>query len=213
MSSRCLNRVVLLLMGLYGATASAHPGSVDANGCHRDSATQVRHCHPDRARKGAVAKEASRPPRPGDEGVFYGPCAGNADGDTLRAKIQGVVMEFRLADIDAPEIDQPYGTRATAELRELTRGKSLTIVFRDVDRYGRVVGEIWIDSLQVNRELVARGAAWFYPQFARDDALFAIEQQARDARRGLWVLPVADRTEPWVWRERKRAAAQSDVRR
>jgi endonuclease YncB( thermonuclease family) len=145
--------------------------------------------------------------------VFYGPCVGNTDGDTLSAKIQGVVMEFRLSDIDAPEADQPYGSRATAELRALTRDKSLTIVFRDVDRYGRVVGDIWVDSLHVNRELVVRGAAWFYPQFARDDALFAIEQQARDAKRGLWVLPVTDRTEPWVWRERKRTAAQSSERR
>ena len=31
------------------------------------------------------------------------------------------------------------------------------------------------------------------------------EQQARDAKRGLWVLPLKDRVEPWVWRERKRA--------
>ena len=47
--------------------------------------------------------------RPGDEGVFYGPLVSVVDGDTFSAKVQGVVMKFRLQGIDAPEHDQPYG--------------------------------------------------------------------------------------------------------
>jgi endonuclease YncB( thermonuclease family) len=122
-------------------------------------------------------------------------------------------MEFRLAGIDAPESDQPYGRRAAAELRDLVKGRQITVVFEDVDRYGRIVGEVWVDSLSINRELVARGAAWFYPQFARDDTLFQIEEEARNARRGLWALPADERIELWVWRERRRAAGKSDDRR
>jgi len=194
------------------AGVSAHPGRVDADGCHRDSRTQQPHCHPERATKREPVG-AAKPPRPGDEGVFYGPVIDTIDGDSLKAKIQGVVMEFRLAGIDAPESDQPYGRQAAAELRGLAKGRQVTVVFEDVDRYGRVVGEVWVDSLSINRELVARGAAWFYPQFARDDTLFQIEEEARNARRGLWALPADERVEPWVWRERKRAAGKSDDRR
>ncbi|HEY6640773.1 thermonuclease family protein [Povalibacter sp.] len=208
-------RIIAVMSGavmsglLSVATSWGHPGNVDANGCHREGGTQQRHCHPERARNRAATNVPTRPPQPGDEGVFHGPLVAVTDGDSLRARIQGVVMEFRLADIDAPESDQPYGARSLAELRELTRDKSLTIVFRDIDRYGRVISDVWVDSLHVNRELVTRGAAWFYPQYARDDSLFQVEQAARDAKRGLWELRRADRVEPWVWRERKRSAAKS----
>lgn len=209
---RNVGRVVAIAFAcLLGVAASGHPGGVDANGCHRDSETQQRHCHSERARQRVPA--VSTPPRPGDEGVFHGPVIETIDGDSLKAKIQGVVMEFRFAGIDAPESDQPYGKQAAAELRGMVKGRQITVVFENVDRYGRIVGDIWIDSLFINRELVARGAAWFYPQFARDDALFRVEEEARDARRGLWALPAADRTEPWVWRERKRTAGQPGDRR
>ena len=50
--------------------------------------------------------------------------------------------------------------------------------------------------------MVKRGAAWFYPEFARSEALYDVEQQARDAQRGLWALPLQDRIEPWEWRKR-----------
>lgn len=203
--------LIALLSVLACTAACSHPGSVDADGCHRDRNTQQRHCHAGPATEHASA--VSTPPRPGDEGVFYGPVIATIDGDSLKAKIQGVVMEFRLAGIDAPESDQPYGRQAAAALRELVEGRQIVVVFEDVDRYGRIVGTVWVDSLAINRELVSRGAAWFYPQFARDETLFHVEEEARDARRGLWALPVADRVEPWVWRERKRAARQRDDRR
>lgn len=150
-------------------------------------------------------------PHPGDEGVFYGPCVRVKDGDSFEAKIQGVVMEFRLSDVDAPEYDQPYGREAHDALRTLVGGRDLVLVFVDTDRYGRTIAQAWVDDLNVNHELVRRGAAWFYPQFARDDAVFAIENEARDAKRGLWALSAAERVEPWVWRERKREAKNADT--
>jgi endonuclease YncB( thermonuclease family) len=54
----------------------------------------------------------------------------------------------------------------------------------------------------VNAELVKRGAAWFYSEFAYSAALYDVEQEARTAKRGLWALPLKDRIEPWVWRKR-----------
>lgn len=198
---RLIAQVVLLV---WLAPCAAHPGAVDAKGCHRDGSTQKVHCHPERI---SASPSPGRPPRAGDEGVFFGPVIAVIDGDSLRAKIQGVVMEFRLAGIDAPERDQPYGSRARDELQGLIRGKTAIIEFRDVDRYGRVVGDLWIDGLHVNRELVARGAAWFYPQFARDDTLYQVEQRVRDSKRGLWSLRPEDRIEPWIWRQRQQEAA------
>lgn len=148
--------------------------------------------------------DPAHPPRAGDEGVFYGPLVRVKDGDSLVAKVQGVAMEIRLADIDAPELDQPYGRTAKRELASLASGRQLVIMPLDTDRYGRTVAHVWNGSVHLNAELAKRGAAWFYAEFARDEALYDIEQEARSAKRGLWTLAWKDRVEPWVWRERGR---------
>jgi endonuclease YncB( thermonuclease family) len=75
------------------------------------------------------------------------------------------------------------------------------IVPSDTDRYGRTVARVWVDDLDVNRELVRRGAVWFESEYAKDDALFREEQAARAAKKGLWANP---HIEPWIWRERRR---------
>ncbi len=206
-SSHWCSALVALALACNGQ-AFAHSGAVDDKGCHVDANTDQRHCHAGRARK--TVPDGQHPPQAGDEGVFFGPFVSLSDGDTFSAKIQGVVMEFRLSDIDAPEYDQPYGQRSREELRSLISGRQLVIVFRDVDRYGRVVADVWDGKLNINTEMTRRGAAWFYARYARNEALFDVEEQARNAGRGLWALPVADRVEPWIWRERKRQAVAPD---
>jgi endonuclease YncB( thermonuclease family) len=148
--------------------------------------------------------DPAHPPRAGDEGVFYGPLVRVKDGDSLVAKVQGVEMDFRLADVDAPELDQLYGRQAKRELAALAKGQQLVLMPVDTDRYGRTVAHIWNGNSYLNVEMVKRGAAWFYAAFARGPTLYEVEQEARDAKRGLWALPRKDRVEPWVWRERKR---------
>jgi micrococcal nuclease len=147
--------------------------------------------------------DPKHPPRAGDEGVFYGPLVRVKDGDSLVVKIQGVAMDFRLADIDAPELDQPYGRDAKKELVALASGRQLVLMPIDTDRYGRTVAHIWADGAYLNMEQVKRGAAWFYAEFARGSMLYDVEQEARKGRRGLWALPLKDRVEPHVWRNSK----------
>jgi endonuclease YncB( thermonuclease family) len=148
--------------------------------------------------------DPAHPPRAGDEGVFYGPLVRVKDGDSLVVKIQGVQMDFRLAQIDAPELGQPYGRNAKQELMSLAAGRQLVLMPIDTDRYGRTVAHVWNGNAHLNTELVKRGAAWFYSEFARGKQLYDVEQEARDAKRGLWALPLKDRVEPWVWRDRQR---------
>ena len=154
---------------------------------------------------GAARFDPAHPPHAGDEGVFYGPLVRVKDGDSLVAKVQGVAMDFRLAEIDAPELDQPYGQQAKRTLVALATGQQLVIVPIDTDGYGRTVAHIWNGNAYLNAEMVGRGAAWFYSKYAASERLYNVEQQARDAKRGLWELPLKDRVEPWVWRGRKRA--------
>ena len=86
--------------------------------------------------------DPAQPPRAGDEGVFYGPLVRVKDGDSLVAKVQGVAMDFRLADVDAPELDQPYGRQAKQELAALASGRQLVIMPVDTDRYHSIAPKV-----------------------------------------------------------------------
>ena len=122
------------------------------------------------------------------------------DGDSLRVRISGEQVDVRLADIDAPEHGQRYAWEAKLALIDLVRGKGLAVLPREIDRHGRMVARVWVREMDLSRELVNQGAAWFYPAYATDGTLFELEQQARAAKRGLWSIG-DPHVAPWVWRQ------------
>lgn len=133
-----------------------------------------------------------------------------SDGDTLTLlTAEKERVKVRLAEIDTPEKKQPYGQRAKQELADLAFNRDAVITVLDIDRYGRVVGRVAVDSLDVNAELIRRGAAWVYRDYLKRPELIPMEAEARRQRKGLWALPAADRMPPWAWRraERDRRAA------
>lgn len=131
---------------------------------------------------------------------------GLADGDTLTLLTDDRQQtKVRLADIDTPERRQPYGDRARQELASLVFSKEVRVVTTTTDRYGRTVGRVFAGPLDVNAEMVRRGAAWVYRKYSRDAGLLHTEAEARTARRGLWALPEADQAPPWEWRAVERA--------
>ena len=130
-----------------------------------------------------------------------GSVVGISDGDTftlLTSDAQQV--KIRLAEIDAPESGQPYGNKSKQQLSELIFGKDVRVVVQTTDRYGRTVGRPYVGELDVCKELVRVGAAWVYKQYVVDRSLFDVENEAREAKRGLWGLSEAQRVQPWNWR-------------
>ena len=124
-----------------------------------------------------------------------------ADGDTITLRSgDGALVRVRLAEIDAPEQDQPYGRRSRQALADLVSGENVRIVVQDTDSYGRTVGRPYVDDLDVCAEMVRSGSAWAYTKHLTDRALLRHEQDARDAARGLWSLAETDRVPPWQWR-------------
>ena len=71
-----------------------------------------------------------------------------------------------------------------------------------VDRYGRIVGRVYVDGLDVNAVLVRGGYAWVYRKYSDDAELYDMEAGARKYRRGLWahLNPIP----PWEWRRGRR---------
>lgn len=123
-----------------------------------------------------------------------------ADGDTITVLTAGKEsVKVRLYGIDAPEAKQAFGNRAKEELSGMVFGKVVTVEVKQKDRYGRTVGLVTADGVAVNREMVRRGFAWWYRDFAKKDVDFAkAEAEAKNAKRGLWMdkAPVA----PWEFR-------------
>ena len=148
--------------------------------------------------------DPSTPARAGDEGVLYGPLVRVIDGDTLIVKVQGAALHIRLVGVDAPESDQPLGDTARKELAGLIGGQQCVLVYEEGDKYGRLVAHLWIGDQYVNAEMVKRGMAWFDSASAPDDLLDLYQQEAREAKRGLWALPPEERVPPWEWRKEQR---------
>jgi endonuclease YncB( thermonuclease family) len=83
-----------------------------------------------------------------------------SDGDTLIVLTpEKQQIKVRLAEIDAPEKSQAYGQRSKQSLSDLAFGKQARVEKQDRDRYGRVVGKVYVGSLDVNAEQVKRGMA------------------------------------------------------
>jgi endonuclease YncB( thermonuclease family) len=121
------------------------------------------------------------------------------DGDTLTVLIDQRQVKVRLTEIDAPELKQPFGTKSKQSLAELCFGKTATLEVRGHDRYHRTLAQVTCAGTDANAEQVRRGYAWIYTRYTRvDSPLYAIQQAARSAHRGLWSEPVP--MAPWEWR-------------
>jgi len=135
--------------------------------------------------------------------VFSGRVVSIADGDTLTVLRGRKQVKIRLAEIDAPERKQPFGTRARAALAELCFGRTAEVTALSKDRYGRTLARVECDGRDAGGLQVRDGMAWVYRQYAaRESILFAVEMDAKLARRGLWADPAP--VPPWEWRKQKR---------
>ena len=136
--------------------------------------------------------------------TFSGQVVRVSDGDTIVVLIDHRQVKVRLHGIDTPERAQPWGRQAAKALAHLVAGRDVDVEQTDTDRYGRVVGKVYVDNLDVNRQLVADGHAWVYRKYSKDPGLLSAEAAARKDKRGLWTLPEAERVPPWEWRKAQR---------
>jgi endonuclease YncB( thermonuclease family) len=126
------------------------------------------------------------------------------DGDRIVLEVPAGWHRVRLAGIDAPEQNQPWGRASTRELRRLAAGKQAVVEWYRRDRYRQLVGVLQLAGRDINRNLVEQGLAWYDEQLAGDLAPCArrayarAETEARAAKRGLWSDGQA--VPPWQWR-------------
>lgn len=124
------------------------------------------------------------------------------DGDTIEVLQDKKPVRIRLANIDAPEKKQAFGSWSTSQLKTLVAGKQVTISYSHKDRYGRIIGHVFTtNGTEVSRFMVQSGAAWVYERYNTDKSLPALQREAQEQKRGLWAdtNPVP----PWEWRHKQ----------
>ena len=162
----------------------------------------------------AVAPPAAPAPLP--RGALHGVAVQVQDGDTfdLRAA-DGRRFRVRLAGIDAPERGQPFADQARRRLRELLHGVRVRLDPIKRDPFDRLVARAWArpvrgPEIDVSLALVQAGLAWHFTRYRADqtadefDRYARAQEQARQARAGLWLDPAPEA--PWALRERTRRA-------
>jgi micrococcal nuclease len=131
--------------------------------------------------------------------------AGHVDGDTVRVRIAnpgaellGLVETIRMIGVDTPETVHPrrkvefFGKEASDFTKARLLGKPVLLAFDwDLrDRYGRLLVYIYTqDGTCHNAALIREGYGHAYTNFAFQfmDEFRNLEQQARQAKRGLWA--------------------------
>lgn len=127
------------------------------------------------------------------------------DGDTIEVLLHGKPQRIRLAHIDCPEKNQPFGTKAKLFTSSKCFGKTVTLSHnRQYDRNKRLIAEVILTNGDtLNRELVKAGLAWHYKKYSADSSYSLLEKGARMVKKGLWVEREA--VAPWLWRSRKQS--------
>jgi endonuclease YncB( thermonuclease family) len=127
---------------------------------------------------------------------------GVTDGDTITALCPGnEQLKIRIAEIDAPEKKQPFGTRSKQSLSDLCFGKQAEVFSGKTDRYGRTIARVKCDGKDASAHQVQTGMAWVYDRYVTDRSLYTLQNVARSGGRGLWVEAAA--MPPWEWRKTK----------
>ncbi len=102
------------------------------------------------------------------------------DGDTIVID----KLHIRLAGIDAPELDHPWGQRSKWAMVQLCKGQTITARIRPELSYDRLVAECFLpDGRDLAAELVRMGLALDWPKFSGGKYRHL---ETADARNRLW---------------------------
>jgi endonuclease YncB( thermonuclease family) len=121
----------------------------------------------------------------------FGPVVAVLNGDTIEVLHNQRAERIRLSGIDCPEKGQAYGNNAKGAASALAFGVEVTVQTYGQDKYTRTIGDVILpDGMNLNQELVKQGWCWWYRKYAPGDmVLEGLENDARQAKKGLWADP------------------------
>lgn len=121
------------------------------------------------------------------------------DGDTYVISLNTVSYHSRLVNVDAPEMDQPFGLKVQDSVSSLLLDKKCQVTIVGFDIYNRALCSVSLNHISLDSLLLAKGWAWYSPSMlAFKPGLRNIEANARLNNIGLWSCAPA--MPPWIWR-------------
>lgn len=145
--------------------------------------------------------------------IISGRVVSIADGDTITILAAGNIQtKIRLYGIDCPEKTQAFGDKAKKFTSSLVGGKNVAITAYDIDKYGRTVGIVYAEEINVNEQIIKAGLAWQYRKYCKEqfcEDWILLETEARNSGIGLWQesSPIP----PWDWRKGIGTQTLSDI--
>ena len=139
--------------------------------------------------------------------TIEGLVVGVADGDTITVLDQQKnSYKIRLQGIDAPEKTQAFGEKSKQSLHDLVHSKQVRIEYDKEDKYGRIVGKVTVNDVDICLQQLVLGMAWHYKKYqneqsASDRAVYSeTELKAKSLKLGLWTddSPMP----PWEFRKK-----------
>jgi hypothetical protein len=108
-----------------------------------------------------------------------GPCSDIQSATSLHANkefLDGTQEqhEILLACIDAPERGQPFGKRSKQRMSELVAGRDARVDWYKKDRWGRLIGQVWVaspdsESTHENTLQFCRNFQGIYSRYGKSD--------------------------------------------
>ena len=139
--------------------------------------------------------------------TIEGLVVGVADGDTITVMDQQKnTYKIRLQGIDAPEKKQAFGEKSKQSLHDLVHGKQVRIEYDKDDKYGRIVGKITLDDLDICLQQLVLGMAWHYKKYQNEQSVADrvvyndAELKSKSLKLGLWADETP--TPPWEFRKK-----------
>jgi endonuclease YncB( thermonuclease family) len=139
--------------------------------------------------------------------TIEGLVVGVADGDTITVLDQQKnTYKIRLQGIDAPEKKQAFGEKSKQSLHDLVHSKQVRIEYDKEDKYGRIVGKVTVDDVDVCLQQLVLGMAWHYKKYQNEQSVSdravynETELKSKSLKLGLW----SDDTPmpPWEFRKK-----------
>jgi len=120
---------------------------------------------------------------------FRGVVSHVTDGDSIwvRPAADGEAVEIRLLHLDAPEGCQAFGPQAKRALSARVLHQRVTVRTRGTDEYQRALAQVKFKGQDINAWLVREGHAWSGSFHGKRGPYAALEDEAREAHRGLWA--------------------------
>ena len=120
------------------------------------------------------------------------------DGDTVLLVRPGQTepVSFRIDGIDAPETCQPGGMASRDAMIRLTLRKSVQVTDLGLDSYGRQLGRVLVDGIDVGGEMVRSGMAWAYRFKTGRGPYAALQRAAQKEKKGVFSASEAAMSPP-----------------